>query len=72
MCVCVCVCVCVSTSCRLFVTPGTAAPRLLRPWDFPGKNMRGLPVPSPGDPPGLGSEPASLALAGRLFAKEAP
>ena len=42
VCVCVCVCVCVrALSCfshvRFFDTPWTTAPRLLCPWDSPGK-----------------------------------
>ena len=32
----------------------------------------GLPFPSPGDLPDPGTEPVSLALAGRLFTREPP
>ena len=32
--------------CQLFATPWTVAPRLLCPWDSPGKNMSGgLAIP---------------------------
>ena len=82
LCVCVCVCVCVRACTRarvhahafnhiwFFVTPWAIDPRLLCPWDFPGKNIKHwLPFPTPGDLPNPGIEPTSLvspALAGRL------
>ena len=51
-----------------FVTPWTAAHRLICPWDFPGKNTwSGLPFPTSGHLLDPGLEPASLvspALAG--------
>ena len=46
-------------------------PRLLCPWDFPGKNT-GVPFPSPGDLLDPGIKLTSPALAGRLFTTEAP
>ena len=50
----------VTQSGRLFVTPGTVAPRLLCPWDFPNKNtavgshflLQGI-FPIQGSNPGL-------------------
>ena len=49
--------------------------RFLCPWDFPGKDLEWVAVPSPGDPPDLGIEPSSLtspALAGGFFTTEPP
>ena len=45
-----------------FVNPWTIVHRLLCPSDFPGKNTRVLPLPSPGDLLESGIEPMSLAL----------
>ena len=46
-----------------FAAPWTVASRLLRLWDFPGKNTRvGLPFPSPGDLPDPGIKHRSAAL----------
>ena len=54
-------------------------PRLLCPWDFPGKNTGqgwqeggGLPFPSPGDLPNPRIKPTSPVLAGKLFIYEPP
>ena len=53
--------------CQLFATPWTVAPRLLCPWDSPGKNMSGgLPFPSPGDLPNPEISPGSPTLPGKL------
>ena len=50
-----------------FVTPWTVACRLLRLWDFPGKNTgEGCHV-LPGNLPDSGIEPTSPALVGRFF-----
>ena len=46
---------------------GLQPARLLCPWNFSGKNTRGLPFPLPGDLPDPGIEPASPALAGGFF-----
>ena len=48
------------------------APRLVCPWDFPGKNtgVGCQPFPSPGDFPDPGIEPRSPALAGGFFTTE--
>ena len=47
----------------LFATPQTVAPRLLCPWDFPGKNTGvGSHSPSPGDLPNPGIDLTSPAL----------
>ena len=63
----------VAQSCRLLATPGTAAHRLLRPWDFPGKSTGvGCPFPPPGALPNSGIEPKSPALAGGFFTTEPP
>ena len=52
---------------------GLQPSRLLRPWDFPGKNIGvGLPFPPPGDHPDLGIKPVSPALAGKFFTPEPP
>ena len=39
---------------------------------FRQEHRSGLPLPSPGDCPNPGTEPASPALAGRLFTTEPP
>ena len=55
-----------------FVTPWTVACRLLRLWDFPGKNTgEGCHV-LPGNLPDSGIELESPALAGRYFTTEPP
>ena len=52
---------------------GLQSPRLLCPWGFSRQAYwRGSPFPSPGDLPGPGIEPTSLALADRLFTTEPP
>ena len=60
----------------LFATPWSIQPtRLLCPWHFSGKNLSGLPLPSPENRPNSGIEPASPtypALAGRFFTTEPP
>ena len=67
-----------------FLTPGSGAGWLLSdsgdPVDqaplSPGfsrqEHGRGLPFPSPGDPPDSGIKPTSPALAGRFFTAEPP
>ena len=45
--------------------------RLLCPWNVSG-NWSGLPLPTPGDLPDLGTQPASPALAGRFFTTVPP
>ena len=47
-------------------------PRLLSPWDSAGKNMSGLPFPSPEDLPNPGIEPRSPALQVDPFPSESP
>ena len=46
--------------------------KLLCPWNFPGKIMEWLPLPTPGDLPDLRIEPASPALASGFFTTEPP
>ena len=46
--------------------------RLLCPWIFSARILEWLPLPSPGDLPDPGMEPASPALAGRCFTTEPP
>ena len=66
--------ICVLTHVRLFVTPWTAARRLLCPWDSAGKTTRaGCRSLLQGIFPAQGIEPtplASPALAGWLFIPE--
>ena len=62
-----CACL-VAQSCRLFVTHGLQPARLLC---FP-RQEHWRWVPSPGDLPHLGMEPASPGLAGRFFTTEPP
>ena len=56
---------------QLFMTPGTIAYKVPPSMGFPRQEYwSGLPVPTPGDLPDPGIEPASLkspALAGRFF-----
>jgi len=62
---------CVLSHVQVFATPWTAAPRLLCPWIFPGKNI-GCHS-SPGDISNSEFEPESLvspALAGGFFSTE--
>jgi len=56
------------------VTPWTVAPPGSSVHEiFPmQKYWRGLPFPSPGDPPHPGIKPATLALADRFFTVETP
>ena len=55
------------------MTPWTAARQALLSMGFPRQeHWSGLPVPSPGDLPEPGIEPASLALAGSFFTTEPP
>ena len=60
---------------RLFSTPWTVAPRLLYPWESPGKNTGvGCHALLLGDFPNSGIEHTSLmspALTGRLFTTSA-
>ena len=60
-----------SVSCSVVsdsATPWTVAPRLLCPWDSPGKNTGvGCHFPSPGDLPDPGIKTASPMLAGRFL-----
>ena len=51
---------------------GLQSPRLLCPWDSPGKDTgwSRLPFPPPGDLPYSGIEPASLAFTGGFFTTE--
>ena len=51
---------------------GLRPTRLLCPWDFPGKNIGGLPFPSPGDLSNPGIEPRSPALQADSLLSEAP
>ena len=79
VCVCVCVCVCVSarlllcsqSHVQLFATPWTVACQAPLSKGFSRQeNWSGLSFPSPGDLPGPGIKPESLAspaLAGRFF-----
>ena len=61
-------CVCVLSPVRLLVTPWTVARQAPPSMKFPRQeSWSGLPFPSPGDLPDPGSEPASPALAGRLY-----
>ena len=59
------------TCVQLSAAPWTVAPRLLGPWDFPGKNTGvGCRFLIQGNLPDPGMEPVSLApplLAGRFF-----
>ena len=80
MCVCVCVCVYVCVyicllACSVIsdcLRPHRACQSPL-PMVFPRQEYwSGLPFPSPGDLPNPGLEPASPALAGRLFTTEPP
>ena len=53
----------VTQSGRLFVTPGTVAPRLLCPWEFFRREYwSGLPCPLSGNHSNPGIEPRSPAL----------
>ena len=47
-------------------------PRLLRPWDSPGKNTGVIPFPSPGDLPDPGIEPGSPTLEADTLTSEPP
>ena len=69
VCVCVCVCVCISCSAKSnSVTPWTIARQAPLSMEFSSQEYcSGLPCPSPGDLPNLGTEPRSPALAGRFF-----
>ena len=79
VCVCVCVCVCVSarlllcsqSHVQLFATPWTVACQAPLSKGFSRQEYwSGLSFPSPGDLPGPGIKPESLAspaLAGRFF-----
>ena len=61
---------CSADSLRLY---GLKPIRFLCPWDFPGKDLEWVAIPSPGDLPDLGIEPSSLtspALAGGSFTTE--
>ena len=89
MCVCVCVCACVCvrvcvcvrararalSRVQLFATPGTVPHQAPLSMEFPRQEYwSGLPFPTPGDLPGPGIKPTSLAspaLAGRFFTTSA-
>ena len=61
-------------SCLTLRPHGLWPPRLLCPWDAPGKNAGRVACPPPGDLPDPGIEPASHtspALAGRFFTASA-
>ena len=61
-------------SLQLCTVRRTVAPRLLCPWDSPGKDTGVVAMPSSRDLPNLGTESESLtspALAGRLFTTSA-
>ena len=51
---------------------GLQPTRLLCPWNFPGKNMRGLLFPFPGHLPDSGMDPESPALAAGVLKTEPP
>ena len=56
-----------------FKTPWTTAHQAPVSMGFPRQEYwNGLPFPPPGDLPNLGIEPASPALAGRIFTAELP
>ena len=56
-----------------FATPWTVACQALLSRGFPRQEYwSGLLMPSAGDLPGSGTEPASPALAGRFFTTEPP
>ena len=62
-CVCVCVCVKLLSHVRLFATPWTVAHQAPPSMRFSRQEYwSGLPFPSPGDLPNLGTEPSSPAL----------
>ena len=66
-------CVCVLSCVRLFATPWTTAHQAPLPMGFPRQEYwRGLPFPSPGDPPNPEIEPMSPALAGGFFSPKPP
>ena len=70
MCACLLSCWVVSNSLQLHALQPA---RLLCPWDFPGQEQWiGLPFPSLGDIPNLGTEPTSPALAGEFFTTAPP
>ena len=61
-------CLCLVVSDSSAATPRTVAPRLLCPWDSPGKNIAvGCHFPPPGALPNSRTESSSPALAGRLY-----
>ena len=66
--------VCISSCVWLFATPWTIIPRLLCPWDFPGKNtgMHCHFLPPGNLPKTRIKHEASPILAGRFFTAEAP
>ena len=51
---------------------GLQPTRLLCPWDFPGKNLGGLPFPSPGELPNPGIELRSPALQADALTSKLP
>ena len=64
-------CACVLSCVQLFANPGTVAHQALLSMGFPRQEYwRGLSLPSPGDLPYPGIEPASPALAGGFFTTE--
>ena len=64
-----------SQLCPTLQLHGLQPAKLLCPWNFPGKNTRGLLFLPPGDFPDPGIEPTSLAspaLVGRFFTTLSP
>ena len=58
---------------RLFATPWPVARQAPLSMEFSRQEYQsGLPFPSPGDLPNLGTEPMSVTLAGRFFTTEPP
>ena len=69
----VCCCLVSFKLCPILLQPhGLQPPRLLCPWNCPGKNTSGLPCPPPGDLPDPEIKSMSPALAGRLFTTGPP
>ena len=62
-----CVCTSILSHVQFFVTPWTIAHQAPLSMGFSRQEYwSGLPIPSPGDLPNPGIEPASLALVGRF------
>ena len=54
------------------MTRGLQPTRLLSPWDFPGKNTEGVPIPFSRDPPDPGIKLRSYALQVNSLSSEPP